>query len=198
MTSSSSRCSAEAAYLTPSVLACSNLTVATNAHVTRIIFEGKRAIGVEFARSKDSPRYQARTRREVILRYGSSPSLLIFMLTLLHSAGAVHAPQILMNSGVGPAEELNRHGIPVIHDLSGVGDHLMDHLMVPLRFRTTPGHSLNYLNPKKESATLYNSLRRTAATIQYLVSKSGPLSSNVSLAFLSSFAIMILIDIVTH
>ncbi|KAF8604058.1 GMC oxidoreductase [Ceratobasidium sp. AG-I] len=161
MTSSSSRCSAEAAYLTPSVLARSNLTVATNAHVTRILFEGKRAIGVEFARSKDAPRYQARTRKEVIL-----------------TAGAVHTPCILMNSGVGPAEELNKHNIPVIHDLAGVGDHLMDHLMVPLRFRTIPGQSLNYLNRKKGSATFYNSLRRAAAIIQYLVSKSGPLTSN--------------------
>lgn len=161
MTSTSSRCSAEAAYLTPSVLARSNLSVATNAHVTRIIFEGKRAIGVEFARSKDSPRYQARVRKEVIL-----------------SAGAVHTPHILMNSGVGPASELNKHKIPIINDLAGVGDHLMDHMMVPLRFRAIPGHSLNYLNPKKGGATIYDSLRRTAAITKYIVSKSGPLTSN--------------------
>lgn len=68
ITSSSSRCSAEAAYLTPKVLTRSNLTVATGAHVTRILFEGKRVVGVEFARSKDAPRYQAKVRKEVILR----------------------------------------------------------------------------------------------------------------------------------
>lgn len=181
MTSTSSRCSAEAAYLTPSVLARSNLSVATNAHVTRIIFEGKRAIGVEFARSKDSPRYQARVRKEVILRYDRSRRLLAYMLMTFRSAGAVHTPHILMNSGVGPASELNKHKIPIINDLAGVGDHLMDHMMVPLRFRAIPGHSLNYLNPKKGGATIYDSLRRTAAITKYIVSKSGPLTSNVSL-----------------
>jgi ribosome biogenesis SPOUT family RNA methylase Rps3 len=64
-----SRCSAEAAYLTPAVLARQNLTVATNAHVTKILFEGKRAVGVEFSRNKEAPCYQARARKEVILRY---------------------------------------------------------------------------------------------------------------------------------
>jgi hypothetical protein len=68
ISSSFTRCSAEAAYLTPSVLARSNLTVSTNAHVTRILFEGKRAVGVEFARDKDGIRYQARARKEVVLR----------------------------------------------------------------------------------------------------------------------------------
>jgi choline dehydrogenase len=68
ITSTFSRCSAEAAYLTPNVLARPNLTVATNAHVTKVLFENKRAIGVEFARNKDAPRYRARARKEVVLR----------------------------------------------------------------------------------------------------------------------------------
>ncbi|KAG9101192.1 hypothetical protein FRC06_003277 [Ceratobasidium sp. 370] len=156
------RCSAEAAYLTPAVLARRNLTVATNAHVTRILFEGKRAVGVEFARNKESPRYQVRARKEVIL-----------------SAGAVHTPHILMNSGVGPAEELNKHNIPVVHDLGGVGDHLMDHPVVPVRFRTIPGESLNYLGLTKDN-NLYDSLRRTKAIAQYMLFKTGPLTSNFS------------------
>ncbi|KAG8737965.1 hypothetical protein FRC10_007452 [Ceratobasidium sp. 414] len=155
------RCSAEAAYLTPAVLARRNLTVATNAHVTRILFEGKRAVGVEFARNKELPRYQVRARKEIIL-----------------SAGAVHTPHILMNSGVGPAEELNKHNIPIVHDLTGVGDHLMDHPVVAVRFRTIPGESFNYLNGLRSS--LYDSLRRTKAIAQYMLTKTGPLTSNFS------------------
>lgn len=156
------RCSAEAAYLTPSVLARPNLTVATKSHVTRILFEGKRAVGVEFARDRDAPRYQARARKEVIL-----------------SAGAVHTPHILMNSGVGPADELNKHNIHVVHDLAGVGDHLMDHLLVPIRFRTIPGESLNFLNQNR-SKGFYNMMRRTKAIGQYLLTKTGPLTTNVA------------------
>ncbi|QRW06017.1 GMC oxidoreductase [Ceratobasidium sp. AG-Ba] len=155
------RCSAEAAYLTPAVLARSNLTVATNAHVTRILFEGKRAIGVEFARNKDAPRYQVRARKEVIL-----------------CAGAVHTPHILMNSGVGPAEELKKHHIPIVQDLPGVGDHLMDHQSVNVRFRTIPGESLNYF--MATATSLYDKARRAKAITQYLLFKSGPLTSNFS------------------
>ncbi|QRV97668.1 GMC oxidoreductase [Ceratobasidium sp. AG-Ba] len=155
------RCSAEAAYLTPAVLARSNLTVATSAHVTRILFEGKRAVGVEFARNKDAPRYQVRTRKEVIL-----------------CAGAIHTPHILMNSGVGPAEELNKHHIPIVQDLPGVGDHLMDHQSVNVRFRTVPGESLNYFLAPANS--FYDKLRRAKAMMQYLLFKSGPLTSNFS------------------
>ncbi|QRV97652.1 GMC oxidoreductase [Ceratobasidium sp. AG-Ba] len=154
------RCSAEAAYLTPTVLARPNLTVATNAHVTRILFDGKRAVGVEFARNKEGPRYQARACKEVIL-----------------CAGAIHTPHILMNSGVGPAEELNKHHIPVVQDLPGVGDHLMDHQAVAIRFPTVTGESLNYLNPA-HSNSIYDKLRRTKAIGQYLFFKSGPLTSN--------------------
>ncbi|KAG9121771.1 hypothetical protein FRC07_002137 [Ceratobasidium sp. 392] len=131
------RCSAEAAYLTPSVLARSNLTVAINAHVTRILFEGKRAVGVEYARSKDAPRYQVRVRKEVILC------------------------------------------IPIVHDLAGVGDHLMDHPMVTVRFRTTPGESLNYLNASR-AKSLYNRFRRAKAITQFLLFKTGPLLSNLA------------------
>ncbi|CAE6509311.1 unnamed protein product [Rhizoctonia solani] len=161
-TSMFSRCSAEAAYLTPSVLARPNLTVATNAHVTKILFEGKRAVGVEFSRDKDAPRYRARSNKEVIL-----------------SAGAVHTPHILMNSGIGPADELNKHSIQVIQDLPGVGDHLMDHLITFFRFRTRPGESLSFLN-KKINNTFGAKLKRVKAIMQYLLTKSGPLTTNLA------------------
>jgi choline dehydrogenase len=83
-----------------------------------------------------------------------------------------------MHSGVGPTDELNKHNIPIVHDLAGVGDHLMDHPMVNIRFRTGPGESLNYLKPLRFS--FYDSLRRTAAIGRYLLTKTGPLTSNVS------------------
>ncbi|KAG8716935.1 hypothetical protein FRC08_008508 [Ceratobasidium sp. 394] len=160
ISSSLTRCSAESAYLTPTVLSRQNLTVATNAQVTRILFEGKRAVGAEFARSKDAPRYRVRARKEVIL-----------------SAGTVYTPHILMNSGVGPAEELNKHHIPVVHDLPRVGDHLMDHTMVTIRFQTIPGESINYLNPVGPDP-FYNTLRRAKAMAQYHLFRTGPLTSN--------------------
>ncbi|KAG8682545.1 hypothetical protein FRC11_014731 [Ceratobasidium sp. 423] len=161
ITSSFSRCSAEAAYLTPGVLARPNLTVATNAQVTKILFEGKRAVGVEFSRDKDAPKYRAKVRKEVVL-----------------SAGAVHTPHILMNSGIGPADELNKHSIHVIQDLPGVGDHLMDHPMLSVRFRTRPGESLNFLNEKINN-TFSAKLKRSRAIAQYLLMKSGPLTTNI-------------------
>ncbi|KAG8740533.1 hypothetical protein FRC10_004183 [Ceratobasidium sp. 414] len=82
-----------------------------------------------------------------------------------------------MNSGVGPAEELGKHQIPVVHDLPGVGDHLMDHTMVTIRFQTIPGESINYLNPVGPDP-FYNSLRRAKAMVQYQLFKTGPLTSN--------------------
>ncbi|CEL53828.1 hypothetical protein RSOLAG1IB_06609 [Rhizoctonia solani AG-1 IB] len=162
ITSTFSRCSAEAAYLTPNVLARPNLTVATNAHVTKVLFENKRAIGVEFARNKDAPRYRARARKEVVL-----------------SAGAVHTPHILMNSGIGPVDELKKHNVHLVHDLSDVGGHLMDHPMPLLRFRTLPGESLNFLNEKYNN-TFYDKLKRSRAIAQYLLSKSGALTTNIA------------------
>jgi choline dehydrogenase len=83
-----------------------------------------------------------------------------------------------MHSGVGPADELNKHNIPIVHDLAGVGDHLMDHPMVNIRFRTSPGESLNYLSPLRPS--FYKSLKRAKAIGQYMLTKTGPLTSNVS------------------
>ncbi|KEP49227.1 GMC oxidoreductase [Rhizoctonia solani 123E] len=162
ITSSFSRSSAEAAYLTPSVLARPNLTVATNAQVTKILFEGKRAVGVEFSRNKDAPRFRAKVNKEVII-----------------SAGAVHTPHILMNSGVGPADDLTKHNIQVIQNLPGVGDHLMDHPIVVSRFRTRPGYSLNFLNSKINN-TFSAKLKRSKAIVQYLLTKSGPLTTNLA------------------
>jgi choline dehydrogenase-like flavoprotein len=102
------RHSAAKAYLTPN-LGRKNLTVFTEAHTTRILFEGRRATGVEFRRAGRLE--QVGARHEVLV-----------------AAGALQTPQILMLSGVGPAAELARHGIGVVHDLPGVGQNLHDHL----------------------------------------------------------------------
>ncbi len=101
------RHSAAKGYLTPH-LARSNLQVITGAHATRILLEGKRAVGVEYRQG--GALHQVRASREVLL-----------------CAGALLSPQLLMLSGVGPGAHLQRHGIPVLHDLPGVGQHLHDH-----------------------------------------------------------------------
>ncbi len=101
------RFSAAKAYLTPH-LARPNLQVITGAHTTRILMQGKRATGVEF--SQDGELKQLSCTREVLL-----------------CAGALQSPQILMLSGIGPKAHLAEHGIDVVHDLPGVGQHLHDH-----------------------------------------------------------------------
>jgi choline dehydrogenase-like flavoprotein len=101
------RHSAAKGYLTPH-LARPNLQVVTGAHATRIVFEGKRAVGVEYRQGGSL--HHVKASREVLL-----------------SAGALISPQLLMLSGVGAAAHLQQHGIPVLHDLPGVGQHLHDH-----------------------------------------------------------------------
>lgn len=101
------RCSAAKAYLDPAA-GRPNLTIATRAQATRIRFEGRRAIGVEYLR--DGASMVARARREVIL-----------------ASGAFGSPQLLLLSGVGPAADLAKLGIPVVLDAPGVGANLHDH-----------------------------------------------------------------------
>ena len=101
------RHSAAKGYLTPH-LGRPNLQVITGARATRILFEGQRAVGVEYRQG--GALQQLRAAREVLL-----------------SAGALLSPQLLMLSGVGPGAQLQQHGIPVLHDLPGVGQHLHDH-----------------------------------------------------------------------
>jgi choline dehydrogenase-like flavoprotein len=104
------RFSAAKAYLTPN-LSRPNLTVITNAHTTRILLEGKRAVGVEYRQGAETK--QIKASREVLL-----------------CAGAFQSPQILMLSGIGPAAELQKHDIAVVYDLPGVGENLHDHIDV--------------------------------------------------------------------
>ena len=120
------RCSAAAAYLHP-VMDRPNLKVETNAHATRILFDGKRATGVEFRRGKDTLGVGA--RREVIV-----------------AGGAFASPQLLMLSGVGPGEALKKHGIEVRHTLDGVGENLHDHIDFVLAWKS-PDSTLLGIGP---------------------------------------------------
>lgn len=104
------RHSAAKAYVTPN-LSRPNLTLITGAHTTRIVMDGKRAVGVEFVHEGQTRRLKC--RREVLL-----------------CAGAIQSPQILMLSGIGPREHLLAHQIQPIHHLAGVGQHLHDHIDV--------------------------------------------------------------------
>jgi choline dehydrogenase len=111
------------AYLKP-VLKRLNLQVITQAMTQCILFEGKRAVGVSFL--KGGQEQQAKARLEVIL-----------------SAGAIGSPQLLQVSGIGPATVLQDAGVPVVHDLPGVGENLQDHLEFYFQFRCKQPITLN-------------------------------------------------------
>ncbi len=102
------RCSAAAAYLHP-IMDRPNLTVITNARASRILFEEKRAVGVEYYKAKKC--HSIKASREVIL-----------------SGGAFNSPHLLKLSGIGANEELEKHGIDCLANLPGVGKNLQDHL----------------------------------------------------------------------
>ncbi len=109
-TAGGERASTGSAYVRP-VRQRRNLTVETQALATRVSFEGLRASGIEYRRR--GRQRLARAEREVIL-----------------CGGAVNSPQLLMLSGVGRADDLEAHGIPVVHDLPGVGRNLHDHVEI--------------------------------------------------------------------
>jgi choline dehydrogenase len=112
------RHSAAVAYLKPAMKRA-NLTVLTNALVHRVVFEGKRAVGIDYEIKGEVRR--AHADGEVIL-----------------SGGAVNTPQLLELSGIGPGKVLSEHGIGVIHDNPTVGENLQDHYVVGLRYRLKP------------------------------------------------------------
>ena len=116
------RCSTAVAYLHP-VLNRPNLTVETNVHVHKVVFEDGRAVGIEGSRCGEPLRFGA--RREVLL-----------------SAGAYQSPQLLMLSGIGPAEHIATRQIEPIVDRAMVGRNLQDHVTVWLMWRTDQPVSL--------------------------------------------------------
>lgn len=143
----SKRCSAAQAYLHP-VLDRENLHTLENVTVDKVVFEDKKAVGVEFL--QNGTRRFIRANKEVIL-----------------SAGALNSPQILMRSGVGAANDITPHGIDMVHELAGVGQNLQDHLGVVSQFSCTQPVTLHGAAGWWRSAI---------AGIQYLVFGRGPAS----------------------
>lgn len=156
------RVSAETAYLTEDVLNRPNLKIAINATVTKILFEKNgdetKAIGVEFAKTKNGQRYTVRAKKEVLV-----------------TAGAIHSPHILMLSGVGPADHLKSKNIPVVRDLPGVGANLADHPVVDLYFKDKHNKSVKHVKP----TTIGDIPKFLGSLFEYLLHKSGPLTGNV-------------------
>jgi choline dehydrogenase len=143
------RCSAANAYLRPA-LRRANLSVRTHALATRILFEGRRAIGVRYRHG--DLRYEVHARREVIL-----------------CAGPINSPQLLKVSGVGAYEELSDFGIPIVHDLPGVGENLQDHLEFYFQLAS------------REPITLYSHtsfVRRALIGARWLLTRGGLGASN--------------------
>lgn len=144
------RCSAAVGYLRPA-LKRRNLTVETGCLVRRITFSGTRATGVAYL--KGSEAHVARAEAEVIV-----------------TSGAIGSPKIMMLSGVGPAAHLKDHGIEVVHDLPGVGENLTDHFGIDIVAELKAHTSLDKYN--RPHWALW-------AGIEYLLFRSGPVTSNV-------------------
>jgi choline dehydrogenase-like flavoprotein len=146
------RLSSARAFLHP-VLKRPNLTVLDETLVRRIVFDRGRAIGIEIERQ--GARSIVGARREIVL-----------------CAGATNSPQLLMLSGIGPADHLREVGIETLHDLPGVGAHLPDHPTVHVAMENPSGESY---------AVSAKSLPRILASpLQYLVNRTGMLASNVA------------------
>ena len=145
------RMSASRAYLRPALRrAC--LHVETHAHATRILFEGRKAAGVEYVKGGE-PR-SARAGKEIIL-----------------SAGAINSPQLLLLSGIGPAAELSAAGMAVVLDSPTVGRNLQDHYGIDHIYRSTRPTLNNELHAWPG---------RIRAGLKYLSSRRGPLARNIN------------------
>ncbi len=142
------RCSTAVAYLNPARKR-PNLTIHTGAVVSRITFDGRRANGVTYAMNGQA--YHQPAAREIIL-----------------SGGAINSPQLLMLSGIGPADDLRKHGIDVVADRAGVGANLQDHLDICTLFHST------------ERVTYDRASDLKVAFDYFLRGHSGPGSSNIA------------------
>src|SRR5215210_1980912 len=140
------RWSSARGFLKPA-LSRQNLKVETHAHATRILFEGKRAVGVEFRQNGVLRRVQA--RQEIVL-----------------SAGAVASPQLLQLSGIGDSSFLQGQGIDVVQHLPGVGENLQDHLQLRPIYRVQGVRTLN-----TDYARLW---KRAAMGLEYALFRTGP------------------------
>ena len=144
------RMSTARAYIRPA-RSRPNLRVETHAHATKLLFDGTRATGIAY--SQRGTMKEARARREIIV-----------------SAGAVNSPQLLQLSGIGPGAALREHGIEVVQDSPGVGQHLQDHLGIDYLFRSRVPTLNQQLRPWY--GKLWHGMR-------YVLTRRGPLSLGV-------------------
>lgn len=142
------------AYLHP-ITKRKNLTVITQAHASKILFENKCAKGVHYR--KNGVDHNVFAQKEVIL-----------------TAGAIGSPQLLLLSGVGPRAEIEKHGIPLIHDLPGVGENLQDHLDIHITCLDKTHTSFSF-----RPSSLW---RHILSVGRYLLQRRGELTSNYTQA----------------
>jgi choline dehydrogenase len=140
------RCSSAVAYLRPAMKR-PNLVIQTGALVEQVVLDKGRIRGVRYRKGRKS---RLRHAGRVVL-----------------SGGAINSPQLLMLSGIGPARQLESHGIEVLHDLPGVGQNLQDHLDICTLVAT-------------REAITYDGLNELLTGIRYLFGRKGPGSSNIA------------------
>ncbi len=128
-------------------------SVVLNTQVTRIRFQGKRAVGVEYV--QDGVTKTISARAEIVV-----------------CGGAIGSPHLLQASGIGAGELLTDLGLDLVHDLPGVGENLQDHLFIPVIYRCNRPLTINDV--------VNNPIRRLAAGAQYLLTRTGPLAANAS------------------
>ena len=146
------RCSSAVAYLHPA-MSRGNLRVITRALAERVVFDGKRAVGIEYLQGGEHK--VAKAAREVIL-----------------AGGAINSPQLLQLSGIGPGVLLTEHGIAVVVDLPGVGENLQDHFAVGVRHRLKAGTvSVNELT---------KGVRFLGETLKYAFQRKGLLTMSAA------------------
>lgn len=148
------RVSAAVAYLNPARRR-SNLTIVTHSHATRVLFDGRKAIGLEWQRHGQT--LQAFADAEVIL-----------------SAGAIGSPHLLQLSGIGAPDLLKSRGVQPLHDVSGVGENLQDHLQVRMVFECT--------RPITFNDDLKDPLRTMLVGMRYAFMRKGPLTVSAGYA----------------
>jgi choline dehydrogenase-like flavoprotein len=146
------RSSTSVAYLNP-IRARGNLTVRLRTHTLRILVEKGRAIGVEVTSEGSSAIETLCAEREVIV-----------------ACGAIGSPKLLLQSGIGPSHHLRQVGVPLVHDLPGVGANLQDHLDLFVIAECTGDHTYDKYNRMHQAAW---------AGLQYLLFKRGPVASSL-------------------
>ncbi|HUN43858.1 MAG TPA: choline dehydrogenase [Acetobacteraceae bacterium] len=143
------RCSTAVAYL-KSAAQRRNLRVLTGALAERVIFEGRRAVGVAFR--QDGLAVTARARREVIL-----------------CGGAINSPQLLLLSGIGPQQHLTDLGVPVVHHLPGVGQAMQDHYSAPIKLKCRFPITVNDI--------MLSPLKMLNTALQYYLGRRGAMAA---------------------